>query len=190
MFLLFLFVEKPPDININPSSNQIVSVGDDFIITCFYQATATYKQNLDWSKSQNSLPRLVKESKLVKVEKSSSANRIMTYIKFHSVSSEDGGTYTCFGDKLIPKQIDIKVVTSENDVCSRDVMQVQYDHFLWPVTMKRENATVSCPWPNDKGTKTNVRRTCTEKGVWGKVKLGNCTLLSLSEKLIRWGQVN
>jgi hypothetical protein len=114
----------------------------------------------------------------------------MTFVKFASVEWEDGGTYMCYGDRLIPKQIVLKVITSKKGMCSRDLMKVGHDHFLWPVTIERTTAIAPCPSPNDNDADTNIRRTCTEKGVWGQVNIGNCQLQSLYKKLILLAQVS
>ena len=178
---LYCFVEKPPDIFLNPKENQIVAVGDSFDVEC--EMATKRVQKLYWRKNQNPLP------KHIKVEEDFDGKKTTTSMKFASVRWQDGGTYMCYGDRLIPKEIVIKVITTENDMCSRDMMKVGHDHFLWPITIERTTAIAPCPWPNDKGADTNIRRVCTENGVWGQVNIGNCQLLSLSEKLILLAQV-
>ena len=168
----------------NPKEDQIVSVGDSFDVTCEMTTQGSKRQKkLYWRKNQNPLP------KHIKVYEHSNGNRVTTLMQFTSVKWEDGGTYMCYGDRLIPKEIVIKVITSEKDMCSRDMMKVGYDNFLWPVTMERTTAIAPCPSPNHKGADSNIRRMCTENGVWGQVNIGNCQLLSLSEKLILLAQV-
>ena len=115
----------------------------------------------------------------------------MTLVNFASIEWQDGGTYMCYGDnRIIAKEIVISVVTSKSDMCSRNTTKVGHDHFLWPVTMERSAAIAPCPWPNDKGAQTNIRRVCTGNGVWGQVNVGNCQLLSLSTKLSLLVQVS
>ena len=178
-------VEKPPDIVINPGEDQIVSIGDSLIITC--QAITKRKRWLYWRKNNNPLP----ESKNIKVEKDSSAKRAMTFVKFSPVEMHDDGIYMCYGDDdLIPKEIAIRVVTSKNKMCSRDEMLFHYEPVLWPVALERSTITVPCPTSYHKGIETNMRRTCTENGVWGPVNRGKCQLASFREKLISLAKVS
>lgn len=183
---LSFFLEKPPDISINPSEDQIVSIGDSLIITC--RATTKRKRELYWRKNYKPLPNV----KNVKVVKNFSAKIALTLVKFSPIELHDGGTYMCYGgdSDLIPKEIVIRVVTSKHKMCSRDEMMLDYEPLLWPVTLERSTVTVSCPKLYSKGTEISMRRTCSENGVWGPVNVGKCQMGSFPEKLIMLAEVS
>lgn len=170
---------KPPDLILSPSEDQIVAIGDSLTITC--RTTSERKRSLYWGKNKKPLPNYLQVSKFTDGEK------IVTTVIFKSIKWNDGGTYFCHGDEMIPKEITVRVVTGKRPMCSRDVMTVGHDQFLWPVTLGRTAEVASCPWPNDRGdinVDTHVRRTCNEKGVWGQINIGNCQLVPLSKKLV------
>lgn len=126
------------------------------------------------------------------MEKDFSKKIAMTLVKFSPIQEHDGGTYMCYGgsgDDLIPKEIVIRVVTSKSKMCSRDEMVFHYERIFWPVALERSTIKVPCPTPY-KGTGTNIRRTCSENGVWGPVNVGECPMRSFSEKLISLAKVS
>ena len=167
---------------IKPSGDQIVSVGDSFSVVC--ETVTKRRAKPYWRKNQNPLPKHVQVlSHSIQENKNSAEKKLTTMINFKSVAWQDGGTYACHLGEQIRKEIVIKVVTSESEMCSMDDMKIGHDHFLWPVSVQRTTITVPCPWPNDKGTDSNVHRQCDETRVWGPVQLGNCVLVSIPEKM-------